>query len=104
MMSRMFGAPLGGTMRGGHQVFESVALCLMTPPNFGGGGGNWFPGIVVVALGEPSTPVTCCAATGATASVAASRNPMISATTPISLGSHFMVCAPLLKEISHTAA
>jgi hypothetical protein len=34
---------------------------LITPPNFGGGGGRYFPSIVVVALGEPGTPVTCCA-------------------------------------------
>jgi len=31
---------------------------LMTPPNLGAGGGSWLPGIVVVALGEPSWPVT----------------------------------------------
>src|SRR6202011_5762338 len=34
---------------------------------FGGGGGIWFPSIVVVALGEPNSPVTCwaCAVTAA---------------------------------------
>src|SRR5208283_4649256 len=94
MMSRTFGAPLGGTTRGGHQGFESLALSLMTPPNFGGGGGSWFPGIVVVALGEPNTPVTCCAATGAMARVAASRNAATPATTHIPLGSRFMLCPP----------
>src|SRR5271156_3682216 len=61
MISKTFGAPLGGTMRGGHHGVESVALCLITPPNFGGGGGICFPSMVVVALGEPGTPVTCCA-------------------------------------------
>src|SRR5271170_3949773 len=61
MMSRTFGAPLGGTTRGGHQGVESLALSLMTPPNFGGGGGSCLPSIVVVALGEPGVPVTCCA-------------------------------------------
>src|SRR5260370_41867827 len=67
MMSSTFGAPLGGTTRGGHQEVESLALSLMTPPNFGGGGGICFPSMVVVALGEPVVPVTCCATAGATA-------------------------------------
>ena len=73
MISSTFGAPLGGTMRGGHQGLESLALSLITPPNFGGGGGSCFPSIVVVASGEPSVPVTCCAAAGATTSAAASQ-------------------------------
>ena len=51
MISSTLGAPLGGTTRGGHQVLESVAFSLITPPNFGGGAGIWFPLIVVVALG-----------------------------------------------------
>src|SRR5271155_3071354 len=53
MMSRTFGAPLGGTTRGAHQGVESLALSLMTPPNFEGNGGSCFPSRVVVALGEP---------------------------------------------------
>jgi hypothetical protein len=57
---------LGGTTRGGHQGFESAAFSLMTPPNLGGGAGSWLPGIVVVALGEPGVPYTCCAEAGAT--------------------------------------
>src|SRR5271169_2965189 len=88
MMSRMLGAPLGGTMRGGHQVFEPSRVSLITPPNFGSGAGSWLPLTVVVALGSPNTPVTCCAATGATANTAAARNPAIAATSP-TLGSHF---------------
>src|SRR5215813_4761447 len=95
MISRMLGAPLGGTTRGGHQGVESVQLSLIVPPNFGAGGGSWFPSSVVVASGEPDTPVTCCAATGATASVAARRNAATSAMTPLSLGFRFMRCAPL---------
>jgi len=59
MMSSTFGAPLGGTTRGGHQVFEPSAVSLITPPNFEGGGGSCLPSIVVVALGEPSVPLTC---------------------------------------------
>src|SRR5712664_815745 len=61
MMSRTLGAPLGGTTRGGHHAFDSVALSLMTPPNFGSGGGSCLPLMVAVALGEPNSPVTCCA-------------------------------------------
>src|SRR3954466_201373 len=61
MMSRTLGAPLGGTMVGGHHGLESLEFSLITPPNFGSGAGIWFPSIVVVALGEPDTPVTCCA-------------------------------------------
>src|SRR5471032_881611 len=57
MMSRMLGAPAGGTTRGCHQGFESLALSLITPPNLGGGGGSCAPSIVVVALGEPGTPM-----------------------------------------------
>src|SRR5271167_2245653 len=63
MMSSTLGAPLGGTTRGGHHGLESAALSLITPPNFGGGGGSCFPLMVVVALGEPNSPVTCCAET-----------------------------------------
>src|SRR4029453_12396723 len=95
MINRMLGAPLGGTTRGGHQVFEPSRVSLITPPNFGGGTGIWLPSIVVVALGEPSSPVTCCAATGEPASVAASSNAATAATTPTSLGFRFMLCTPL---------
>ena len=61
MMSSTLGAPFGGTTRGAHQAFDSEAFSLITPPNFGSGGGSCFPLIVVVALGEPNSPVTCCA-------------------------------------------
>src|SRR5512139_3728245 len=64
MISSTFGAPLGGTTRGAHQGLDCSAPSLMTPPNFGSGGGNWVLGTVVVALGEPRVPVTCCAAAG----------------------------------------
>ena len=59
MMSSTLGAPFGGTTRGAHQAFDSEAFSLITPPNFGSGGGSCFPPIVVVALGAPSSPVTC---------------------------------------------
>jgi hypothetical protein len=58
-MSSTLGAPLGGTMRGGHQGFESTALGLITPPNFSAGGGSLLEFGNSVALGEPGTPFTC---------------------------------------------
>jgi hypothetical protein len=58
MMSSTLGALLGGTTMGGHHGFDSEAFSLMTPPNFGSGGGSCLPSMVVVALGEPSVPVT----------------------------------------------
>ena len=61
MISSTFGAPFGGTTRGAHQGFDCSASSLITPPNFGSGGGSCLPLMVVVALGEPSVPVTCCA-------------------------------------------
>src|SRR6185312_7467208 len=64
MMSRMLGAPLGGTTVGGHHGLESVAVSSITPPNFGSGGGSCFPSIVVVAPGDPGVPVVCCAKEG----------------------------------------
>ena len=59
MIRRTLGAPLGGTMRGGHQGFESTALPFITPPNFSAGGGNVLEFGNSVALGEPGTPYTC---------------------------------------------
>src|SRR5947209_3383068 len=59
MMSKILGAPLGGTMVGGHHGLDSVAFSLITPPNFGSGAGSWLPWIVVVASGEPAAPVVC---------------------------------------------
>jgi hypothetical protein len=61
MISSTLGAPFGGTTRGAHQACDSEALSLITPPNFGSGGGSCLPLMVVVALGEPNSPVTCCA-------------------------------------------
>src|SRR6266436_4661420 len=74
MISRMFGAPFCGTTFGGHQVFDSVASSLITPPNFGGGGGICLPSMVVVALGEPGVPVTCCPEAGTPAASMDVRN------------------------------
>src|SRR6266853_731309 len=64
MISSTLGAPFGGTTRGAHQDFDSEAFSLITPPNFGSDGGSCFPLMVVVAPGEPNSPVTCSAAAG----------------------------------------
>jgi hypothetical protein len=44
---------------------------LITPPNFGSGGGSCFPVIVVVASGEPGVPVICWANIGSVVNSAA---------------------------------
>src|ERR1700720_1759056 len=59
MISSTFGAPLGGTTDGGQYGLESLAVSLITPPNFGGSGGSCLPSGVVVALGAPGVPVIC---------------------------------------------
>src|SRR5262249_17910190 len=73
MISRMFGAPLGGTTRAGHQGVDCAALRSILPSNFCGGGGSWLPGIVVVALGEPAAPVVSCALAAEVSAGAARR-------------------------------
>jgi hypothetical protein len=55
----MFGAPFGGTIRGGQAAFDCKAFSSIEPLNGCGGGGKYLPSIVVVALGEPGTPVVC---------------------------------------------
>ena len=74
MIKSTLGAPFGGTTEGGQYGLESAAVSLITPPNFGSGGGSCFPSMVVVALGEPGVPVICWAcAKGATAIKATAR-------------------------------
>src|SRR5271170_229666 len=58
MISSTLGAPSGGTTRGGHQVVESVAFSLITPPNGGGADGRQRPSMMTVALGLPGVPWT----------------------------------------------
>src|SRR4029453_18130347 len=65
MISNTFGAPLGGSTDGGQYGLESLAVSLITPPNFGGSGGSCLPSSVIVAPGEPGVPVICWAAAGA---------------------------------------
>jgi hypothetical protein len=73
MMSRMFGAPFGGTTVGGHQGVDCSASSLITPPKAGAGAGSCLPLMVVLALGEPRVPVTCCACATPHASTAAAN-------------------------------
>src|SRR5512147_923787 len=67
MMSNTLGAPFGGATVGAHHAFESVAFSLITPPNLGSGGGSCFPSMLMVALGEPDTPLTVWATPGTAA-------------------------------------
>ena len=67
MMSRILGAPFGGTTRGAHHAFDCAALSLITPPNLGSGGGSCLPSIVVVAPADPGVPVVCGALSAETA-------------------------------------
>jgi hypothetical protein len=82
IMSNTFGAPFGGTTRAGHHGFESEALSLMIPPNFGGEGGSCLPSIVVVASGEPGVPVICCAVAAFVATNAKLQNNVVAAMIP----------------------
>src|SRR5262249_24192914 len=59
MISSTLGAPLGGTTRGAHHGLDWAALRLISPPNFGVGFWRYLPSMVVVALGDPGTPVVC---------------------------------------------
>src|SRR5208283_4835331 len=56
MMSSTFGAPAGGTTRGGHQGVDCAAFSLITPPNAGGVGGRTRPSREIVAFGLPAVP------------------------------------------------
>src|SRR5215813_2871182 len=61
MIKSTFGAPFGGTIRGGHHAVDPWTVCLITPPNFGSGLGSCAGFAVVVALGAPGVPVRCAA-------------------------------------------
>jgi hypothetical protein len=66
---------LGGTTRGAHQAFDCSASSLITPPNFGLGAGSCAGLTVVVALGEPRTPVVCISVAGQAAAAHANVAP-----------------------------
>ena len=74
MISSTFGALFGGTIRGAHQGFDFKASFLITPPNFGSDGGSCFGLTVVVALGEPCVPYTCCASADAERAITTASN------------------------------
>lgn len=59
MIRSTFGAPLGGATLGDHHGLDWVAFKLISPPNFAGGDGRYFPSIVVVDDGEPGIPLLC---------------------------------------------
>ncbi|MFO1413863.1 MAG: hypothetical protein U1F10_08150 [Burkholderiales bacterium] len=61
MIRSTLGAPFGGVTRAGHHGFDCSASCLMTPPNFGSGGGSCAPLIDIVAEGDPGVPWMVCA-------------------------------------------
>src|SRR5208337_2514480 len=87
-MRSTFGAPLGGTTRGGHQGVESLALSLITPPNFSGGAGSCSPLMVVVALAEAGEPVISWAGVGSATNIAA---PAASSDKPFWINFRFIV-------------
>src|SRR5215467_13022530 len=67
IISKMFGAPFGGTIRAGQAGFDCRALSSTSPLNGWGGAGRYLPSTVVVEAGEPGVPVVCCAELVATA-------------------------------------
>src|SRR5438034_7014940 len=103
MMSNTLGAPFGGTTRGGHHGFDSVAFSLITPPNFGSGGGSCLPLMVVVALGEPGVPVvcTCARAEDATARSAAVSIPPRRICLADFIGVNPVCCCPSVAHLAH---
>src|SRR5262245_32440164 len=64
MISRMLGAFFGGTTRIGQAGLDWLALSWIKPSNLCGGAGRNLPSTVVVALGEPGVPLSCCAVSG----------------------------------------
>src|SRR5512138_880227 len=59
MIKSTFGAPFGGTTRGAHHAFDCNASSLITPPNFGSGGGSCCPVMGAVAAGDPGGGDAC---------------------------------------------
>jgi hypothetical protein len=94
MIRSTFGAPRGGTTLAGQKGFDWLAWRLISPPNFGGGGGRYLPSIVVVAPGEPGVPVICCAAIGRTETVAKA--------TDVNSTSQMLLVALMVRSLDET--
>src|SRR5215813_315159 len=93
MISSTFGAPFGGTTRGGQYGFESFASSLITPSNFVGGGGSCLPSTDMVAEGDPGVPVICWAE-----AVPAHRNMLAIAAIHPEVACNFMDLLPLMTR------
>src|SRR5271157_6040333 len=91
MISRMFGAPLGGTTRAGQYGVDCAVFRPIFPSNFCGGGGSCFPSMVVVAQGEPGGQFVCWAAPNCAKSAA------VSATADFANALDLVCMSPLLR-------
>src|SRR4029453_2618978 len=102
MMSRMLGAPLGGTIVGGQPGLESAVVRPIFPGEGAGGGGILVPSRVVVALGEPGVPVVCiCApAEGAIAVTATARIAPVRIRFVDFIGVNLVCCSDVSTNLS----
>ncbi len=84
IISKMLGAPFGGTTRAGQYGVDSAVLRPIFPSNFCGGGGSCLPSIVVVAQGEPGGQFACwaCATPPASKKLGMASAPSVSFRTP----------------------
>ena len=74
MISSTFGAPLGGTARGRPPGLRLRGVVLDHAAELGRRAGAASPSMVVVALGEPGTPVVCWAAAMTVVSMTVAMN------------------------------
>src|SRR5216110_2047620 len=93
-MSSTLGAPLGGTTRGGHQGFDSAAVCLISPPKFGGTGGRALDVSDSVNAGDPGFAGPAWPLTGTCAKTATSTAAATPATTTERTILRFMIFTP----------
>src|SRR5208282_928434 len=98
MISKTFGAPLGGTIRGSQHGFDSRASRLITPPNGLGSGGNCFSDFrdVVPAAEHDSDAGSCANAPPAANVVNESAISAIRRTRAV----HKLLILPLLLNAS----